>query len=240
LNGLNLTIAFGAGVLSISSPCCLPLLPGYLGYLSGLSARVSAQGRRQPVVAALLFVAGFGIVFVALGATASEVGALLLIYRLPAARLAGAVILAMGVVLVLEGRVGLFSQSRGLGARWSESGGLWTAPALGAAFALTWTPCIGPVLGAILTLAGSTADLQQGVVLLAAYSLGLALPFLALSLSVPKLHSWLRRLGRGVVVVQGASGALLISMGVLLLTERWLPLISPVLAWYAQVRWPPV
>jgi cytochrome c-type biogenesis protein len=96
LNGLNLAIAFGAGVLSISSPCCLPLLPGNLGYLSGLSAGVSGERRRQPMVAALLFVAGFGIVFVALGASASEIGALLLIYRLPAARLAGVVILAMG------------------------------------------------------------------------------------------------------------------------------------------------
>jgi cytochrome c-type biogenesis protein len=240
LNGLNLTIAFGAGLLSISSPCCLPLLPGYLGYLSGLSAGGSAERRRQPMLAALLFVAGFGVVFVALGATASEIGALLLTYRLPAARLAGVIILAMGLVLVLEGRVGLFSRSGGLGSRWSERGRLWTAPALGVAFALTWTPCIGPVLGAILTLAGSTADLQQGVVLLAAYSLGLGLPFLALSLSVPKLDSWLRQLGRGIAMAQGAGGALLIAMGLLLLTDRWLPLISPVLAWYAQARWPPV
>ncbi len=240
MNGISLAVAFGAGVLSISSPCCLPLLPGYLGYLSGLSAGKPDGRRHLSLVAALLFVAGFGSVFVVLGATASEIGALLLPYRLPAARLAGVIILAMGLVLLLEGRVGLFSRSGGLGSRWSEKGRLWTAPALGAAFALTWTPCIGPVLGAILTLAAGTAHLQQGVGLLAAYSLGLGLPFLALSLSVPKVHSWLRRLGRGMTIVQGASGALLISMGILLLTERWLPLISPVLAWYAQARWPPV
>jgi cytochrome c-type biogenesis protein len=240
LNGVGLAIAFGAGLISISSPCCLPLLPGYLGYLAGLSAGDPKQKPRLTLIAALLFVAGFGLVFVILGATASEIGALLLTYRLPATRLAGAVILAMGLVLVLEGRLDLFSRSGGLLGRWSGRGRLWTAPALGAAFALTWTPCIGPVLAAILTLAASTADLHQGVGLLTAYSLGLGLPFLALSLSVPKIHSWLRRLGRGMTLLQAASGALLMTMGLLLLSDRWLPLISPVLAWYAQARWPPI
>jgi cytochrome c-type biogenesis protein len=240
LNGISLAVAFGAGVLSISSPCCLPLLPGYLGYLSGFSAGKPDGRRHLSLVAALLFVAGFGSVFVVLGATASEIGALLLTYRLPAARLAGVIILAMGLVLVLEGRVGLFSRSGGLGSRWSERGRLWTAPALGAAFALTWTPCIGPVLGAILTLAASTTHLQQGVGLLAAYSLGLALPFLALSFSVPQSPLLAPAAGSGCDHRPGCQRRALISMGILLLTERWLPLISPVLAWYAQARWPPV
>jgi cytochrome c-type biogenesis protein len=195
--------------------------------------------RRRTVAAALLFVAGFSVIFIALGATASVVGAALLANRLAVAHVAGIFILAMGLLLLLEGRIGLFSRG-GDWSRWSAGGTLWSAPVLGAAFAITWTPCIGPVLGAILTLAGTTAALSQGVALLAAYSLGLAVPFVALSLSVPKVHTLLRRLGRAPALIQGAAGALLVVMGVLLVTDRWLPLISPVLAWYAQARWPPV
>jgi cytochrome c-type biogenesis protein len=234
-NAAGLAIAFGAGLLSITSPCSLPLLPGYLGYLTG-SANA---GRRRTVLAAVLFVTGFSLVFVALGATASTLGSLLLVYRLPLARVAGLFILVMGLALLLESRVGLLSR----GGDWSrrfEGGRLSTAPALGIAFGLTWTPCIGPVLGAILTLAGATASLGQGVALLAAYSLGLAVPFVLLSLSVPLVRGWLRRIRRGTAALQTASAVLLVAMGALLLTDRWLPLVSPVLAWYAQARWPPL
>jgi cytochrome c-type biogenesis protein len=238
VNLINLAVAFGAGLISITSPCCLPLLPGYLGYLTGLSAREVEANRRRTVAAALLFVAGFSVVFIALGATASVVGAVLLANRLAVAHVAGIFILVLGLLLMLEGRIGLFSRG-GDWSRWSAGGTLWSAPVLGAAFAITWTPCIGPVLGAILTLAGTTAALSQGVALLAAYSLGLAVPFVALSLSVPRVHTWMRRLGRAPALIQGAAGALLVVMGVLLVTDRWLPLISPVLGWYAQARWPP-
>jgi cytochrome c-type biogenesis protein len=232
-NALGLVAAFGAGLLSITSPCSLPLLPGYLGFLAG-----SGADRRRTLLAALLFTAGFSVVFIALGATASALGALLLTYRLPLARLAGVFIAVMGAVLLLDGRVGLLSR----GGDWSQrfpGGRLSTAPALGAAFGITWTPCIGPVLSAILGLAGATGSLDQGVALLAAYSLGMAVPFVLLSLSVPGLRGLLRRIGRGTAALQTASGGLLVVMGVLLVTDRWLPLISPVLAWYAQARWPP-
>jgi len=239
LSPLELAVAFGAGVISVTSPCCLPLLPGYLGYLTGLEAGELQANRRRTLTAAALFVTGFTMVFVALGATASELGALLLSYRLPLAQVAGVFILAMGVLLVLEGRLALLSRG-GDWSDWFGGGRLWTAPLLGAAFAITWTPCIGPVLGAILTLAGSTADLTTGVVLLAVYSLGLGLPFLGLAVSLHRVRGWLRRLGRGTVALQGASGLLLVAMGLLLVTDRWLPLVSPVLAWYAQARWPPI
>jgi len=232
-NPLGLAVAFAAGLISITSPCCLPLLPGYLGYLAG-----STADRRRTIAAAALFAGGFSLVFVALGATASVLGSLLVAYRLPLARLAGLFILVMGLLLLLEGRVGILSR----GGDWSQrfSGGrLTTAPALGAAFGLTWTPCIGPVLGAILTLAGATASLGQGVALLAAYSLGLAVPFVLLSLSVTHVRAWLRRVRRGSALLQGASGALLVGMGALLVTDRLLPLIAPALAWYSQSRWPP-
>lgn len=233
-NALGLGLAFAAGLVSITSPCSLPLLPGYLGYLTG---SVTAD-RRRTVLAAVLFVAGFSLVFVALGATASVLGSVLLAYRLPLSRVAGVFILAMGLVLLLEGRVGFLSR----GGDWSrrfEGGRLTTAPALGAAFGITWTPCIGPVLGAILTLAGATASLGQGVALLVAYSVGLAVPFVLLGLSVTQVRSWLRRIGRGTAVLQSASAALLVVMGVLLVTDRWLPLVAPILAWYSEARWPP-
>lgn len=239
MNLVNLAVAFGAGVLSITSPCCLPLLPGYLGYLTGFSTSELEVNRGRTLAAALLFVAGFSIVFVALGATASVIGSLLLFNRLPLAHVAGVFILVMGLLLLLETRVGLLSRS-GDWSRWSAGGKLGSAPVLGAAFAITWTPCIGPVLGAILTLAGSTAALDQGVALLASYSLGLAVPFVALSLAVPSVRSLLRKIGRGSAALQGAAGILLAGMGTLLITDRWLPLVAPVLGWYAQARWPPV
>ncbi len=234
----GLVIAFVAGVISITSPCCLPLLPGYLGYLTGLAGDEPAR-RTRTVAAASLFVLGFTAVFIALGATASELGALLLSNRLPVARVAGVFIAVMGAFLLLEGRIAFLSR----GGDWSRrlaGGSLWTAPLLGAAFAVTWTPCIGPVLGAVLTLAGTTGSLSQGVLLLTAYSLGLGVPFLALGLSVVRVRRWLRPIGRVTAALQPVSGALLVVMGVLLVTDRWLPLIAPVLAWYASARWPPI
>jgi len=240
VNLVNLAVAFGAGVISITSPCCLPLLPGYLGYLTGMtSSGQLAANRRRTLAAALLFVAGFSIVFIALGATASVLGAILMTNRLPLARVAGGFILVMGLVLMFEGQVGLLGRS-GDWSRWASGGKLWTAPLLGAAFAITWTPCIGPVLAVVLTLAGSTASLQQGVGLLAAYSFGLGLPFVALSLSVPRVRNWLQGVRRAPAIMQTAAGAFLVFMGVLLVMDRWLQLISPVLSWYAQARWPPI
>lgn len=234
VNVVSLAAAFGAGLISITSPCCLPLLPGYLGYLTGSAT----ADRRRTVLAAALFAGGFSLVFIALGATASVLGSLLLVNRLPLAHIAGVFIVGMGLVLLLEGRVGFLNR----GGDWSrrfEGGRLTTAPALGAAFGITWTPCIGPVLGAILTLAGATASLGQGVALLAAYSLGLAVPFVLLSLSVTHVRAALRRIRRGTALLQGASAVLLVAMGVLLVTDRWLPLVAPLLSWYAGARWPP-
>src|SRR6266702_4200423 len=210
----GIAIAFVAGLISITSPCCLPLLPGYLGYLTGLGGETPAH-RNRTMAAAALFVLGFTAVFISLGATASELGALLLYNRLPLARVAGGFIAVMGAVLLLEGRIGFLSR----GGDWSKrlaGGSLWTAPLLGAAFAVTWTPCIGPVLGAVLTLAGTTASLSQGVLLLTAYSLGLGLPFIGLGLSVHRVRASLRRIGRGAAVAHGLSGLLLITMGALL------------------------
>src|SRR5207249_3107324 len=116
----------------------------------------------------------------------------------------------------------------------------WAAAPLGAAFALTWTPCIGPVLAGVLALAASSDQVGQGALLLLIYSLGLGLPFLALALSVDRVRGWFRRIGRGAAVLHTASGGVLIAMGVLLLTNQWLPLMAPLLRLYAKAGWPPV
>lgn len=240
MNLINLPIALGAGLISITSPCCLPLLPGYLGYLTGLSTTDLGAHRRRALTAALLFVAGFTAVFAALGATASALGHFLLVNRGVFQLVAGAFILLMGLVLLLEGRLALLPH---LGANWSDGWGrgrLWTAFPLGAAIAITWTPCIGPVLGGILTLAGTNGRVSEGVLLLVIYSLGLGIPFVALSLSVKRVQGWLRCVSRRMVVMRFASGALLSSMGILLMTGLWLPLMAPVLRWYAHAQWPPV
>jgi len=204
-----------------------------------MSMEDAKHRRLRTMAAALLFVAGFSIVFMALGATASELGSLLIGYRLRLYQIAGVFILLMGLALLLEGRIGWLARGGDWSRRWAH-GQLWAALPLGASFAITWTPCIGPILGSILTLAGSTENLGGGVALLAAYSLGLAVPFLLLSLSVPSFRRLTSRLGRAMAVVQYGSGGLLVAMGILLLTNRWLPLISPVLSWYARAHWPPI
>ena len=214
-------------------------MPGYLGYLSGMSPEQPQRRRRRVLAAAVLFVTGFSVVFIGLGATASELGVLLISFRLQLFQIAGVFILVMGLVLLLEGRIGFFSRGGDWSRGWAR-GQLWAALPLGASFAITWTPCIGPVLAVVLTLAGSTADLAQGVALLAAYSLGLAVPFLLLSLGVPAFTSFSRRFGPIMAFTQASSGLLLVGMGFLIITGRWLPLIAPILSWYAKAHWPPV
>ena len=239
MNVANLGIAAGAGVISITSPCCLPLLPGYLGYLTGMSATELGERRRRAVAAAVLFTLGFTAVFSLLGATATVAGRALLLHRHGLEQIAGVVVLLVGVPLLASERVPLLARSGDWTQRWA-AGQLWAAAPLGAAFAITWTPCIGPVLAGILTLAASTDQVGQGILLLAVYSLGLALPFVALSFSVPHVRAWLRRVGRGAAIARLASGGTLVAMGALLITDRWLPLMTPLLRLYSRAQWPPV
>lgn len=239
MNLVNLPIAFSAGLISITSPCCLPLLPGYLGYLTGVSATDLGGRRRRAVATAVLFVAGFTAVFAALGATASLVGHLLLANRAVFGVVAGVMVLGMGLVILLEGRVPALTRGGDWGRRWAQ-GRLWASPLLGASFAITWTPCIGPVLGGILTLAGSTGRISEGVLLLVVYSIGLGMPFIALSFSVPKVRAWLRRYAHGAQRMRVASGGILSTMGILLITGWWYPLMNPLLRLYAQIQWPPL
>jgi cytochrome c-type biogenesis protein len=227
-------LALAAGVLSFSSPCTLPLVPGYLGYMSGVSS-----GRGRTVAAAGLFVMGFAIVFTSLGAVASELGAVLLLNRPLIEKLAGALIVVLGLfVLGLAPLPFLMREGRPLmeRVRPGPSGALL----LGAAFAFGWTPCVGPVLGSILLLASGQSTLISGAVLLFLYSLGLGIPFLAAALFLDRFRSVSNWLRRHALVINAAGGVLLVAMGTLVFLGRLTEILSPALELYARLRWPPI
>ncbi|BDP41727.1 cytochrome C biogenesis protein CcdA [Deinococcus aetherius] len=207
----SVTVAFLAGLISFLSPCVLPLVPSYLGVLGGA---------RAPLGRALGFVLGFGLVFIALGATASSLGALLAPHKVLLGRLAAVLIVFFGLVMLGVIRLPvLMRDTRALG----NAGG-YGPVALGAAFAFGWSPCLGPALGSILGLAASSASLGTGVGLLAAYTLGLAVPFLIAALLWNRLN--LRRLNRYAGIFERVGGAVLVLVGVLMLTGQFTRLAS--------------
>jgi cytochrome c-type biogenesis protein len=231
-------LALAAGILSFSSPCTLPLVPGYLGYMSGVTSS-SNSSRGRTAGAAGLFVIGFAIVFTALGAVASELGSVLLANRLLIEKLAGALIVILGLfVLGLAPIPFLMREGRPFmeRVRPGPSGALL----LGAAFAFGWTPCVGPVLGSILLLASAQHTLTAGALLLFLYSLGLGLPFLGAALFMERFRSvsaWLRRYA---TPMNAFGGLLLVVMGVLVFSGRLTEVLSPALELYARLKWPPI
>ncbi len=224
---LGLLVAFGAGMLSFLSPCVLPLVPGYVSMVSGLSATDIAAGhppRPAPVVRGVLgFVAGFTLVFTALGAAASSLGRLLIGHQRGLDIAAGTLIVLFGVWLAGIGTPGAFLRERRFHPRPGRLGA-WAPPVLGMAFAFGWTPCIGPVLGGVLGLAAARATLVSGVALLVTYSLGLGVPFLAMGLAFGRLTSLLSRVRRRLWLVDLVSGVALVAFGLLLLSGNlhWL------------------
>lgn len=226
--------AFGAGMLSFLSPCVLPLVPGYLSLMSGVGTAEMAVATRTDtrtvLRATLLFVAGFTAVFVALGAVASALGRALQENQVLLNRVAGVVVIVMGLVIAGLLSPRLLAQERRLHVSPSRLGA-FAPPVMGMAFAFGWTPCIGPVLAAVLSLAAADGTLTQGVVLLLAYSLGLGVPFVGAGLAMGRLtraFQWFRRHYRVVSLV---SGLLLAGFGVLLVTNR----VSRVASWLIDV-----
>ena len=216
----NVTIvaALIAGMLSFLSPCVLPLVPPYLVYLTGTSlerfadAEEEPRVRRETIAAALLFVLGFSTVFVTLGASASAVGALLHAYSYVLGKVAGVVIIIMGLhFLGLTPIAWLMREKR---VQVVKPVGIWGAYLMGLAFAFGWTPCIGPVLGTILAIAGSEGSVGQGAGLLAVYSLGLGIPFIAAALAVEPFAAFLARFRAHLGTVEKVMGGLLVVAGV--------------------------
>ena len=238
-------LAFVAGLISFTSPCCLPLMPGYVSYVSGVASGTPSEHegsvavRSRTMLAAGLFVVGFATTFTLMGAAASELGTLILRNRLVLGRVAGLFVIVMGLTTTGLLRVPFLYRERRFDLRRIRPGPAGAVP-LGMAFAIGWTPCIGPVLAGILTAAATVEGAWRGAALLFVYSLGLGVPFLLLALGVARtgrLFRWLRRHGRAIEVV---GGSVLILMGVLMITGRWIQLFAPLLRVFSRSGWPPL
>jgi cytochrome c-type biogenesis protein len=234
-------LAVVAGVLSFSSPCCLPLLPGYLSYVSALP--VSDLGERQArgvtLRAALLFVGGFTTVFTVLGVAVQVAGAAFLGGRGRIVQAFGILIIALGLSTIGVLRLPFLQRERRLDLARVPRGTAWAFP-MGMAFAAGWAPCIGPVLATILATAAVGETPLWGAVLLALYSAGLGVPFVLLALGFRRANrslDWLRRNGRAIEVT---GGGLLVGVGLLFVTGRWERLFLPLQRWFAELGWPPV
>jgi len=219
---VTLFAALIAGLVSFLSPCVLPLVPPYLVFLAGTSLERLADRepeprvRRETVAAAVLFVLGFATVFVALGASASVIGSLIRAYSGPLAIIAGVVIIVMGLHFLGLTPIALLHRQKRL--ELSKPVGLWGAYVIGLAFAFGWTPCIGPILAAILAVAASEQTVAKGAGLLAIYSLGLGIPFIIAAFAVEPFAAFLARFKTYLHRVEQAMGALLVFTGIAFLT----------------------
>src|SRR5712692_9721020 len=227
---LGVVVAFSAGLFSFLSPCVLPMFPSYLSSITGMSvgdltADLTGAARRRVMLHALAFVAGFSLVFVSLGASFSAAGQFLLDYHETIRRVGGVLIVLFGLYIAGVFKLGLLGRTKQLQLREKPAGYLGSL-AVGITFAIGWTPCVGPILGAILSLAGTADTVQRGVGLLIAYSAGLGLPFL---LSAVALGSFLRVFKRYrpfIPVMERAAGILLVVVGVLVFTNYYIVLNS--------------
>jgi cytochrome c-type biogenesis protein len=225
MSSLPLPIAaFVAGLLSFLSPCVLPLVPGYVSLISGATVEQLQESNvglwRRAMGHSVMFIAGFSVVFIALGAVATEVGQILARYKSLLAQIAGVIIILFGLHLtgLLKIRA-LYADKR----MHKVNGGStpWGAFVIGFAFAFGWTPCVGPILAVILGFAATQDSVAKGVLLLAVYSLGLAVPFLLTSIGIERFLQFYGRFRRHLHAVEVASGLLLIVLGSLLVLNRF-------------------
>ena len=222
---VTLLAAFAAGFLSFVSPCVLPLIPGYISFVSGVSVEemradaAPATSRLQVFGTSLAFVIGFSLVFIALGASATALGKFLFAKLPLLTKIAGAILIVFGLHTMGVFRLAFLDTEKRVHAQRKPAGPLG-AMLVGVAFAFGWTPCIGPILGGILAIAGSKNTVSEGITLLAVYSLGLGIPFLLTSLAINQFFTAAKRIRRYYHAVEVASGALLIVIGVLIVTGQ--------------------
>jgi cytochrome c-type biogenesis protein len=227
---LGVMVAFSAGLFSFLSPCVLPLFPSYISFITGmsvsdLSADLTPAARRRVLVHAVAFVLGFSIVFVALGASFSAAGQFLLDYRVWIRRVGGVLIVVFGLYIAGLLKIGMFGRTQQWQLREKPAGYLGSF-AVGVTFAIGWTPCVGPILGAILSLAGTAETVQRGIGLLIAYSAGLGVPFLLSALALGPFLRFFKRYRPFIPVVERGAGVLLVVVGVLVYTNYYVILNS--------------
>jgi len=229
-----------AGLLSFLSPCVLPLVPAYLSYISGVSVdalqndELPEQGhtRRHVMAQSLWFVLGFSAIFIALGASASFLGAWLLVHMAMLAKVAGVVVMVFGLHYMGLIRIPFLLMEARLDTAKINPGHGFGAALLGAAFAFGWTPCVGPILGAILALASAQNGLGRGITLLAAYSAGLAIPFLLAAFATGAFLRWAKRFRRHLHKVEILSGILLFAVGLLIFFGSFSIIAAWIIRWF--------
>ena len=233
MDNVSFLAAFAAGLVSFLSPCVLPLVPGYISIISGFSldqledVQHQATLRRSLLLNSVMFIIGFSITFITLGASATWLGQVLLSRMQLLYQLAGLIIIVFGLHLLGIFKINFLYQDKRFH-NVEKPRGVLGALVLGLAFAFGWTPCIGPILAGILTMASTKQTVTQGVLLLAVYSIGLGIPFLLTSLGLNKFLAFYGRFKRHFRAVEMASGALVIAVGVLILTNN----LSRLAGWF--------
>jgi cytochrome c-type biogenesis protein len=229
---IGVLIAFSAGLLSFLSPCVLPLIPSYVTFITGLSLDDVQQARRAALIHGFLFVLGFSLIFLAMGAGATLLGQTLLRNRDWISRVGGVIIIIFGLYLLGVLNIGFLSRERRFHVA-DKPVGYFGTVVVGVAFGAGWTPCLGPILGSILVYTGSQADLGKGMWLLSAYSLGLAVPFLLSAVAIDRFTAFFQRMRRQMIWISRISGVVMIGIGVLLVTNyftvlaSWLTTLTP-------------
>jgi cytochrome c-type biogenesis protein len=222
VSDVTLLAAFVAGFLSFISPCVLPLIPGYISFVSGASLedmRVQASARRQVLIRSVAFVLGFSLVFIALGASATALGRFIFDKQPILSKIAGALIIVFGLHMMGVFRLAFLDNEKRAQTQRKPAGPLG-ALLVGVAFAFGWTPCIGPILAGILVVAGSQETIGQGILLLAIYSLGLGIPFLLTSIAIDRFFTVAAAIRRHYKAIELTSGGLLVAIGVLIFTGQ--------------------
>ena len=224
MTDVNVFVAFAAGIFSFLSPCVLPLIPSYLSFVSGVSLdemrseQARSRVRWRVVLNSLAFIAGFSLVFISLGASASFLGGLFLNYRNTIRIVGGMVILVVGLYLVGAFKIAALERYLQFDLKDKPAGYLGSV-LVGITFAVAWTPCVGPILGATLALASTTEDVGRGMVLLTSYAAGLALPFFLSALAINSFLQLSRQMRGYIQIIHIAGGMLLILVGLLLMTD---------------------
>ena len=216
---LNLIIAFGAGLIRFLSPCVLPLIPGYISYISGESLGDIVEKQKKILLKTILFSFGFSLVFISFGATASFIGNLLLEYSNSLRIIAGLVIIIFSLQLIGILNLNFLNKEKRIYTK-NYSDNLFFPLIVGAAFGFGWTPCIGPVLGSILALAATEGSVGKGILLLSFYSLGLAIPFVLSGYGISKFLEFSKNFKKNIRIISISGGIILLITGVLIVTNK--------------------